>query len=282
MIACGDDILLISTDLMDCDITLILPAYNEVARIAGTISEAVRYFEDRNIAYEIIVSADGNDGTREKARKMAASNPAIRVIGEEVRRGKGRGIREAVAIASGKVVGFADADNKVPVDEFDKVGVVLRQGAAGVIGSRALGTSRVERHQPLYRQLGGQAFRVMMRALVGLRHVSDTQCGFKFFRREVAKQLFSLQKIDGYMYDVEILIIASKIGYEICEVPIRWRDDADSRYNLLSGSIRNVIDILKIRVSTIGLRQQKVAFDPLALAESRLAIEGERVGEGAA
>ena len=264
---------------MECEVSLILPAYNEVARIAGTISEAVRYFEGRNTTYEIIVAADGGDGTREKAREMARSNPAIRVIGENARRGKGRGIREAVEIAGGRIVGFADADNKVPIGEFDKIEALLQAGIPVVIGSRALGTSRVERRQPWYRHYGAKGFRVFMRAAVGLWNVSDTQCGFKFFPREVARQLFSLQKIDGYMYDVEILTIASKIGYEIREVPIRWRDDADSRLDLVAGNIRNVVDIFKIRMGTLGLRQEKVPFDAIASEESELA---RRAGEGAA
>jgi dolichyl-phosphate beta-glucosyltransferase len=232
---------------MECDITLILPAYNEAARIAGTISEAVQYFRSRRLSHEIIVSADGTDGTRERAREVALQNPAVRVIGENQRRGKGRGIRDAVAIADGRIVGFADADNKVPIDEYDKFHPLLKAGADVVIGSRALRDTKIERAQPWFRRIGSRGFGIFMHAAVGLHHIPDTQCGFKFFQRPVAKDLFQRQKIDGYMYDVEILALACRLGYELQQVPIRWRDDADSRLQLLSGNIRNAIDIFRIR-----------------------------------
>jgi dolichyl-phosphate beta-glucosyltransferase len=239
---------------MEPDITLILPAYNEAARIENTISEAISYFRSRNLRYEIIVAADGSDGTREKAAGMARTDPAIRVIGEQARRGKGRGIRDAVRMANGKIIGFADADNKVPIDEFDKISAVLEQGVPVVIGSRALQNSLIERSQPLHRRLGSWGFGIFMHATVGLNHVRDTQCGFKFFPREVARELFTLQKIDGYMFDVEILAIATRLGFEIREVPIRWRDDGDSRLNLVAGNIRNGLDVLKICLSVSRIR----------------------------
>jgi dolichyl-phosphate beta-glucosyltransferase len=116
-----------------------------------------------------------------------------------------------------------------------------------VIGSRALRESRIERRQPLYRRLGSRGFSVFMHTVVGLPGIVDTQCGFKFFQRRAALDLFSRQKIDGYMFDVEILYLAQKAGYRIAQVPIRWRDDGDSRLVLLGGNVRNVIDIFRIR-----------------------------------
>ena len=238
-------------------LSLILPAYNEVEGIRSTISEIHEYFEARNLTYEIIVSADGNDGTRELVRTLAEYNNRISVIGQPERRGKGRGIREAVKIARGRVIGFADADNKVPIDEYEKLQIFLDNGIDVVIGSRALRDSAVERPQPLYRQLGSKAFAVFMHATVGLGTIHDTQCGFKFFQHEVAKDLFHRQSVDGYMFDVEILSLAQRLGYSIEEVPIRWRDDADSRLQLFSGNLRNMIDIFKIRGSVARGVQQK-------------------------
>ena len=228
-------------------ITLILPAFNEAASIAGTISEAVSYFRSAGLAYEIIVAADGSDGTREKVAAIAASDPAVKGIGHPERRGKGLGIREAVAIASGEFVGFADADNKVPIEEFGKILPRLERGVEVVIGSRALARSEIQRRQPLYRQLGGKAFRYVMRTVVGLPRIMDTQCGFKFFPQVIARDLFSRQKIDGYMFDVEILCLAWRLGYAIEEVPIRWRDDGDTRLQLLRGNLQNARDLLRIR-----------------------------------
>src|SRR5438445_2298601 len=102
-------------------LTLILPAYNEVKRIAQTIGEAEAYFEARHCTYEIIVSADRDDGTRELVAEMARTNPALHVIGSPERHGKGYGVRQGVALAQGEIIGFMDADNKTPIDEFDKV-----------------------------------------------------------------------------------------------------------------------------------------------------------------
>lgn len=231
-------------------LTLILPAFNEAARIANTISEAVAFFEGRGIVYEIIVAADGEDGTREIVEGLAKTNPALRVIGQNERRGKGRGIREAFAMARGGRVGFADADNKVPIEEYIKIEEQLDRGSPVVIGSRALEQSKIEKAQPWFRRLGARGFRIFMSLVVGLRNVSDTQCGFKFFRADVGSELFRLQKVDGYMYDVEILLLAQNLGFRIQEVPIRWRDDGDSRLQLVAGNLRNVADLFRIRLTS--------------------------------
>ncbi len=229
------------------DITLILPAYNEAGCIAGTIAEAVSYLRSRGLTYEILVAADGNDGTREIVADLGRSDPAIRGFGEPARRGKGRGIREAVGMAAGSIIGFADADNKVPIEEYDKLAPLLADGTPIVIGSRALAKATILRSQPWYRRLGSRGFGVVMRAATGLREIADTQCGFKFFRGDVARHLFRLQRIDGYMYDVEILLLAQYLGYRVREVPIRWRDDGDSRLDLVRGNLRNLRDILRVR-----------------------------------
>lgn len=231
------------------DISLILPAFNESGTIAETVREASAYFRERSRRYEIIVAADGTDGTREICRRLAAEEPSVRVIGEEARRGKGRGVREAVAIASGAIIGYADADNKVPISEFDLVAPWLKTYPI-VVGSRALAQSRIERHQPLYRRAGSVGFHWFMQTVVGLPGIHDSQCGFKFFHHAVAQDLFSRQRIDGYMFDVEILYLARRRGYRVREVPIRWRDDADSRLDLISGNLRNVRDIFRIRLGT--------------------------------
>jgi dolichyl-phosphate beta-glucosyltransferase len=241
------------------DVSLILPAYNERNSIVSTIDEAFAYFKTRQLRAEIIVAADGDDGTRELVSQKAAGNPALQVIGHRERAGKGRGIREAMKLVHGRIVGYADADNKVPIEEFDKVRGWLADGYHIVTGSRAAAQSSIERRQPWYRRLGSRGFHVFMQTVVGLPGIHDSQCGFKFFHRDVALRLFEAQRIDAYMFDVEILAIANRFGYRIREVPIRWRDDADSRLQLLSGNIRNVIDIFKIRFYVAGLDQAPIA-----------------------
>jgi dolichyl-phosphate beta-glucosyltransferase len=229
------------------DLTLILPAYNERTTIGATVDGAIAYFRSRRIQTEIIVAADGDDGTRELVAEKAVGDSNLKVIGHQVRRGKGRAIREAVAIARGQIIGYADADGKVPIEDYDLIEPALGEGYRVVIGSRGLEESKILRRQPWYRRIGSTGFYYYMRSVVDLPGIRDTQCGFKFFDRKAARQLFHFQKVDGYMFDVEILALARHFGFSIKQVPIRWRDDGDSRLRLLSGNLRNGIDIFKIR-----------------------------------
>ncbi len=231
------------------DICLILPAYNEARTIASTLEEATAFFRTLGRSYQIIVAADGDDGTRERVREFASTDSAVRAIGQPGRHGKGKGIRDAVRIANAAIIGFADADNKVPIQEFSKLEPFLQNGYDVAIGSRGLERSQIDQSQPWYRRIGSRGFAVFMHTVVGLPDIHDTQCGFKFFHEEIAKDLFSLQQIDGYMFDVEILALAKRRGYRIREVPIRWHDDGDSRLQLFAGNVRNAIDIFKIRAS---------------------------------
>ena len=248
-------------------ITLIMPAYNEAKRIAQTVSEARDYFARRGLTCEIIVSADGTDGTRELVAEMAKTDPNLKVIGSAERRGKGYGVRQGVRLARGEVIGFVDADNKTPIDEFDKFEPYLRDGYDVIIGSRGLRESRIERAQPLHRRLGSKGFALFMHAVVGLPGITDTQCGFKFFQRHLALDLFSRQKIDGSMFDVEILYLARQSGYRIAQVPVRWRDDGDSRLVLLGGNIRNAVDVFRIRFGNSSAPHPAVALDDPKIKE---------------
>jgi len=228
-------------------VTIIIPAYNERNSIENTINGVVAYFQARENPYEIIVYADGNDGTREIVAKMSETNPRIIIMGNIERRGKGYGIHQAVLAAHGQIIGFIDADNKTPFTEFEKFTPYFQQGYDVVIGSRGHRESIIEQRQPFYRRLGSKGFAIYMHLVMGLWDIMDTQCGFKFFRAETAHDLFGRQKIDGYMFDVEIIYLARRSNYKIHQVPIRWRDDRDSRLNLLGGNIQNFIDIIRIR-----------------------------------
>jgi len=228
-------------------VSVIIPAYNEVRSIGETLAQMTTYFERKPYRFEVIVSADGDDGTRELVNELARRDPRLKVIGEPRRCGKGYGIRQGVRLATGDVIGFVDADNKTPIQEFDQFEEFLRNGCAVVIGSRGMQQSRIERPQVWYRRVGSRVFGLVMHALVGLREIRDTQCGFKFFRRDVALDLFSRQRIDGYMFDVEILHLATRAGHRIAQVPVTWRDDGDSRLELVRGNVRNMTDLLRIR-----------------------------------
>jgi dolichyl-phosphate beta-glucosyltransferase len=230
------------------DLSLIVPAYNEARRIGDTLADLQSYLDGQRLAYEIIVCADGNDGTRELVAQRWRHDERIAVLGSVARRGKGHGVRQGVARARGRIIGFLDADDKVPIEELGKIIPWLEQGQDIVIGSRALADSRIEHAQPWYRRLGSRGFGLAMHLIVGMWNIRDTQCGFKFFRAEVARDLFTKQRIDGYMFDVEILYLATRAGYRIREVGVRWRDDGDSRLNLIAGNWRNLLDLFKIRL----------------------------------
>lgn len=239
-------------------ISLIFPAYNEAARIRETVNEACAYFEERGLSYQIVVAADGTDGTREIVDEMARANPRLLAVGNAERRGKGYGLRQAMPHCTGTFIGFSDADNKTPITEFDKVLPLLQNGADLVIGQRPHGGALIEKEQNVVRRVGSRVFKIYMHTMVGLHHIYDTQCGFKFFRGEVARDLFGRQQLDGYMYDVEILYLADRAAYRIEQIEVRWRDDGDSRLNLIAGNIKNFADVAKIRRLHAGenLRQR--------------------------
>lgn len=228
------------------DLSLIIPAYNEAGSIVGTLSAVRDYLDAGDKSYEVIVAADGNDGTRERAQEFAQGDDRFTIVGSAERGGKGRGVRSGIQLARGQIIGFIDADYKTPIEEIERILPWFDQGFDVVIGSRGLGDSKIERRQKLYRRVGSKVFAVGMRTVTGLRDVIDTQCGFKFFTRRSARDIFSRQKIDGYMFDVEILRLAQMLGYQIKEVGIRWHDDGDSRLELVAGNWRNAKDIFRI------------------------------------
>jgi len=245
-------------------LSLIVPAYNEAKSIRRTLDAIRSYLDQQPYSYEIIVSADGDDGTRELVAEVAAQDARVSVIGSAARGGKGRGIRSGVALARGQMIGFVDADYKTPIEELGKLLPWFDRGYDLVIASRGVAESRIEVPQPLYRRLGSRAFAIAMHLVIGLWSLHDTQCGFKFFRGDVARDLFSRQQIDGYMFDVEILHLAERMGCRIKEVGVRWQDDGDSRLDLVAGNWRNMLDILRIRFTTYP-----VARDVRVLEEQR-------------
>ncbi len=229
------------------ELSLILPAYNERATICQTVRAVQAYLEHRGSSYEVLVAADGNDGSREAVAEMARNDRRLHVLGSAERGGKGKGIRLAVARARGEIIGFLDADYKTPIEEIDRFLPWFARGYDLVIGSRGLAESRIEVPPPLHRRLGSRGFALAMHLMVGLWDIVDTQCGFKFFRGPVARDLFARQRIDGYMFDVEVLYLARAEGYRIKQVGVRWRDDGDSRLDLVAGNWRNMLDLFRIR-----------------------------------
>ena len=239
---------------MSPKVSLILPAFNERASIGATIQEARDYFQSRGLTHEIIVAADGNDGTRELVSEMALNMPGLRVLGSEQRRGKGYGIRQAVQIAAGRIIGFADADNKTPLEEFDSFRTLLDDGCDLVIGSRGLPQSRIEKPQRLYRRLGSWGFRMVMHSIIALPGIGDTQCGFKFFQRNIVGISSGDRRSTATCSTWKSCTLPADPATGSRRCPVRWRDDGDSRLVLFSGNIRNVLDIFKIRYASSPTR----------------------------
>jgi len=232
-------------------LSLIVPAYNEAHIIASTVTAIQSHLDGNGFSYELLVSADGNDGTREAAGEIARRDPRVSVLGSVERGGKGRGIKLAVEKSRGQIIGFVDADYKTPIEEMDNLLPWFDRGNDIVIGSRNLAASKIENPQPFYRRLGSRVFHVAMHVLVGLWHIKDTQCGFKFFRGPVAHDLFGRLRVNGYMFDVDVLYMAHRSGYRVKEIPVRWRDDGDSRLALVSGNWQNMLDLFRIRFTKV-------------------------------
>ena len=228
-------------------LSLIVPAFNEAGSIVDTLTSIRTFLDQQDYTYEVIVTADGDDTTPELVDTLAQEWPQLRLSARRGRYGKGAGVRRGMRLARGQILGFVDADNKTPIDELLNLLPWLAQGFDVVIGSRAMLDSRVEIAQPAYRRVGSRLFAVGLHAIVGLSHIRDTQCGFKFFSRLAAAEIFQRTRIDGYMCDVEILWLAQRLGLRVKEVGVRWRDDGDSRLELLAGNTRNLIDLLRIR-----------------------------------
>lgn len=230
------------------DISIIIPAYNETQRIGIALDKSVSFLMQRAWDWELIVVDDGSaDDTVVQVQEYARRQEGVRCVENRQNRGKGYSIRHGVEQARGRYIGFMDADYKTEIAALDLVLEQLEGGADGVIGDRTLDASRIAVQRRRYRQWGSDAFRRLLHALIGLGGFSDTQCGFKFFRAEVMRDLFARQRIDGYMFDVEILLLAARSGYQIRSIPVEWSADPDSRFNPVIGMARNLGELARIR-----------------------------------
>jgi dolichyl-phosphate beta-glucosyltransferase len=230
------------------DISVIIPAYNEEKRIAFTLEKSIDFLQQRSWQYELLPVDDGSrDATVERIAEVAREFPQVRCVLNGQNRGKGYSIRHGLQEAQGNFIGFMDADYKTDIAALDHAMELLESGACGVIGDRTLGKSEIARERKRYREMGSIVFRRGLQMLMGLRGYDDTQCGFKFFRAEVMRDLFSRQKVEGYMFDVEILLLAGKLGYALERIPVKWTFDPDSRFNPVTGMIRNLGELARIR-----------------------------------
>lgn len=229
------------------EFTLVIPAYDEASRLARTLCVVCAYLERELPDHEIVVVDDGSrDDTAHIASRVLGDDPRASVIRLPRNLGKGAAVRAGALRARGRRVLFSDADLSTPIEEERKLREALDGGADVAIGSRALRESRVARRQNWIRQSMGKTFNLMARAL-GLTKFRDTQCGFKMFRRDAAQLLFGRAQIDGFAFDVEVLLLAERAGLTVVEVPVEWRNDPSSRLDLFFAPARMILELLRIR-----------------------------------
>jgi glycosyltransferase involved in cell wall biosynthesis len=233
-------------------ISIIIPAYNELVRLPDTIRRIVEYLETSNWSFhEILIVDDGStDGTVAAAEAFARSDSSIRVLRNPGNRGKGYSVRHGMLEARGEWRLFSDADLSTPIEELEKLWCAVSGGKDKIaIGSRAIDPSLIGVHQPGYRETMGRFFNGVMRAATGLP-ISDTQCGFKLFRGDVAQEVFSRQRLERFGFDAEVLYIASRRGYGIAEVPVRWNHVEGSKVGMFTG-LRAFVELAEIRVNSL-------------------------------
>jgi dolichyl-phosphate beta-glucosyltransferase len=262
------------------ELSLVIPAYNEETRIEPPLREAVDYFRARAYAAEILVVDDGSrDRTSEVVSRLSWEFDEIRLIRLAANRGKGYAVRTGIVNARGRYVLFADADGSTPIRELERLRAAMDRGAAVAIGSRALRGEGVEVRARAHRRLIGRAFHVLVE-LLAVKRISDTQCGFKLFRHDVAHDLFSRMRMDGFSFDVEVLMMAQTRGYPIEEVAVNWEHRSGSQVSLVRDSARMAFDLFVIRLHAM---RGKYAMPHVArLAYASGAPMGREAGLGGA
>ena len=227
-------------------LSVIIPAYNEEKRIEKTLRAVDSYLEKQNFGYEIIViDNNSKDKTFEVVRKLETTTVQnARAIKQWVR-GKGAAVQLGIAEARGEFAVFMDADNATPISEIEKFWQYLESGIEVVIGSRYQDQTTVKIKQPFYKILLSRMSNMLIQ-IVLIPHIKDTQCGFKAFSAESAERIFSLAKITGWGFDIEVLSVGRALGYRIKEVPVTWVNDAMSHVKF-SAYAKTLIEALKIR-----------------------------------
>lgn len=226
-------------------LSIIIPAHNEENRLPPTLKTVDAYLEKQSYASEIIVVENGSqDLTTVVAEAFAADHPRVKVISERGR-GKGLAVRRGMLEAAGEYRFFCDADLSMPIEEVAKFLPPQLNNFDVAIGSREISGAR-RYNEPAYRHFQGRVFSTLVKALA-LPGFEDTQCGFKCFRADVARDLFDVQMFGGWSFDVEVLYVARKRGYRIVEVPIDWYYRSESRVQPLADPLRMLRDILTIR-----------------------------------
>jgi dolichyl-phosphate beta-glucosyltransferase len=232
---------------LNCTYSFIIPAYDESARIGATLERVLNHIGQQKAHTEIIVVNDGSrDNTGEIVRSFARRYPGLRLLENPGNRGKGYSVRHGMLQANGSILLFSDADLSSPIEEAQKLFAAITAGADVAIGSRWVQSSLQTDRQPLYRQLFGRIFNLMLRITLGLKF-KDTQCGFKAFTRAAAQKIFPLQRIERWGFDPELLYLAKRFRFKVAEVPVVWGHSGGTRISPLRDGTRMFLEMLRVR-----------------------------------
>jgi dolichyl-phosphate beta-glucosyltransferase len=228
-------------------LSVVIPAYNEEQRVPATIERVEAYLAASGHTWELIVVDDGSKDRTIDAARAAMKSPHSRVEPNPRNMGKGASVRNGMAKARGRYRLFSDADLSTPIEDVTRLLAAVQDNRHDIaIGSRAVEGSELIERQPIYREAMGRVFNLIVRT-VALGGIHDTQCGFKLFTARAAEECFGRQKLDGFSFDVEVLLIARRLGFTIAEVPVRWENSPATRVSALRDSTRMFRDVMAIR-----------------------------------
>jgi dolichyl-phosphate beta-glucosyltransferase len=230
-------------------LTLVIPAFNEAARLPNSLVELQKHSSAWDFPYEIIVVVElSSDRTLELARTAAKTFPELKVIGNTVHRGKGFAVRTGMLAGRGEMLFFTDSDLSTPLKDLDRA-IALFKAQPDIdliVGSRKHPDSQILQHQSPIRELMGNTFNRFVRALAGFKFL-DTQCGFKGFRAQAAREIFERAQIDGFSFDVEVLLLAEAMNFVIMEVPVHWSNSPESKVRVVDDSLKMLGDLFRVR-----------------------------------
>jgi dolichyl-phosphate beta-glucosyltransferase len=243
---------------MHMKLSVVIPAYNEAARLKKNVVAIIGYLERYHPSYEVIIVNDGStDRTNHVINTIQSNFPHVRSIECITNKGKGFAVKKGILKAVGSNIFFLDADGSTPIDALEDLLPQLESGKADVvIGSRNMTESSREVTQPMYRQLIGKGGTLLIRALL-LPDIHDSQCGFKGFTKKAAHDIFSRTTIKRWGFDFEVLVLARHLGYSVIELPVRWLDVKGSRLRPARGAMFTLVELLRVKYNITFGRYKK-------------------------